>query len=247
MRKTRIGALIASTTLASSVVLGGAAAANASVEGLISSVDVFGSLQEEELEEAPVEREEVDSAEIVGVSAGDDPQPRYTMTATAYNDCTVDFTLSDDWENYPVENRLPNFRADYRVGDEAPVMPGGSREGPTWRPVLGSNQGIEDAINGRDNPYDFGTNETTVDLTEPRIVPAYEDASETTVRPGVEPNEDGTHVVTFGVYQGPDTAAHGYYSFDTTVTVQGCPTLEGDTEDDQDSDNGSLGSLTGIS
>lgn len=230
MRKTRIGALIASGALASSVVLGGVPAANASVEGLISSVDVFGSL------EGPVEREVVDSNEIVGLSQNE--EPRYTMTATAYNDCTVDFTLTDDWPG----EYVPNFRADYRVGDEAPVLPGGSREGPTWRPVLGSNQGIADAIAGRDNPYDFAANEATVDLTEPRTVPQYGNPNLVTELPGVEPNETGTHVITFGVYQGPDTASHGYYSFETEVTVTGCPVIE-----EEDSDTGSLGSLPGIS
>lgn len=229
MRKTRIGALLASTALASATVLGGAAVANASTEDVLGSLDVGGSLFPEA--EEPTEPTEVDFAEIVGTSLND--EPRYTMTATAYDNCTVAFTLSDDWPG----DYQPNFRADYRVGEEAPVMPGSSRGDETYRPVLGSNQAVADAIENRPNEYNFAANEDTVDLTADRVVPDYENTSEVTTLPGVAPNEDGTHVITFGVYQGPDTAAHGYYSFDTTVTVTGCPT----TEDEDDS--GPLGSL----
>lgn len=238
MRKTRIGALVASTALASATILAGAGAANASVGEALGSLDVGGSLQ--------AEAEVVGFAEIVATSngvveEGEDPDgaPRYTLSATAYDNCTVEFTLEDQWEEYggPDHDGLPGWRADYQVGDEDPVMVGSSRGDSTYRPVVGGNQGIADAIANRDNPYDFDANNALVDLTEDRIVPDGDDVSETVIRDGVEPNDDGTHEVTFGVYQGPNTSASGQYSFDTTVTVTGCPITE-----DEDS-SGPLGSL----
>ena len=80
--KSRIGALAAASGLASATILGGAGAANASVDDIIGSVDVFGSLQD-------AEPGEVDSAEISF-------DERFTMTGTAYDNCTVEFTLSSD-------------------------------------------------------------------------------------------------------------------------------------------------------
>ena len=219
MRNTRIGALLASSALASATILGGAGIASAQ-----------GSSSEPEAPNV------VDTASIVMKaqnSEEEDADGRYTMTATAYDNCTVAFELVNDWP----EGYTPNWRADYRVDQEDPVMPGSSRGDKTFRPVLGSNQKIEDAINDRANEYDFATGEVTVDLTEPRTVPQYDDPSQVKELPGVEANEDGKHEITFGVYQGPNTAASNEYSFDTSVTVEGCPMVE--------DDEGFLGSVVG--
>lgn len=257
MRKSRIGALVASTALASATLLAGAGVANASVEDLIGSVDVFGSLQSEQDDgdtDEPAGPAVVDSAEIVATSAGivkdgeeAEGAPRYTLSATAYDNCTVVFTLEDQWEEYggPDHDGLPGWRADYRVGEEAAVMPAGSSRGtPTYRPVVVGNDTIANAIKGRDNPYDIAANEATVDLTVDRVIPDAEDVDQTVTRDGVEPNDDGEHVVTFGMYQGPNSAASGQYSFDTDVTVTGCPTTEDDEVDDGDEAGKSpLGSL----
>lgn len=218
MRNTRIGAIIASSALASATILGGAGIASAQSASL-----------------APGAPAEVDTASIVMKAQNSDDvnaDGRYTMTATAYDNCTVSFELVDDWP----DDYTSNWRADYRVNQEDPVMQGSSRGDETYRPVLGSNQTIEDAINGRTLPYDFATSEVTVDLTESRTVPDYEDPSKVVALPGVEPNEDGTHKITFGVYQGPSTADSGEYSFNTSVTVEGCPTAE---------DDGLIGSVVG--
>ena len=214
MRTNRIGSLLASSALASATILGGAGIASAQSSSSEAEPNV------------------VDTAEIVMTANGNDDENtdgRYTLSATAYDNCTVAFELTDDWPG----DYQPNWRADYRVGDEPAVMPGSSRGGETYRPVLGSHQGIEDAIDGR---YDFDTNTATIDLTEPRTVPLYDDPSEETELAGVKPNEDGKHEVTFGVYQGPNTAKSGEYSFDTSVTVEGCPMIE---------DEGFLGSVVG--
>ena len=213
MRKTRFASLAASAALASATILGGAGLAQA---------------------QSSSEPEMVDSAEIVMKAGGeDDGEGRYTLSATAYDNCTVAFELEDNWPG----EYTPNWRADYRVGKEKPVMPGSSRGENTYRPVLGSHDGIEEAIENRgDKAYDFDTGQVTVDLTEPRTVPQYDDPSDVTERPGVEPNQDGTHEITFGVYQGPNTAAHNEYSFNTSVTVEGCPTTD---------DGGLLGSVVG--
>lgn len=223
MRNTRIGALLASTALASATILGGAGIASAQS----SSSEPEGPA-------------EVDTASIVMKaqnSEDEDAAGRYTLTATAYDNCTVAFELVNDWP----EGYTPNWRADYRVDEEDPVMTGSSRGGDTYRPVLGSNQKIEDAIQNRANPYDFATGTVTVDLTEARTVPQYDDPSQVKELPGVEANEDGKHEITFGVFQGPNTAASGEYSFDTTVTVEGCPLANGDDEKDA----GLIGSLVG--
>lgn len=260
MRKSRIGALVASTALASASLIAGAGVANASVEDLIGSVDVFGSLQSEQDDGAtaepaePAEPAVVDSAEIVATSAGvvkegegTEGAPRYTLSATTYDNCTVVFTLEDQWEQYggPNSDRLPGWRADYRVGEEDAVLPAGSSRGaPTYRPVVVGNDTIANAIKGRDNPYDIAANEATVDLTKDRIVPDAEVISQTVIRDGVEPNDNGEHVVTFGMYQGPNTAASNQYSFDTNVTVTGCPITKDDEVDDGDEAGKSpLGSL----
>lgn len=259
MRKSRIGALVASTALASASLLAGAGVANASVEDLIGSVDVFGSLQSEQDDGAtdepagPTAPAAVDSAEIVATSTGivkegeeADGDPRYTLSATAYDNCTVAFTLVDGWgDDYPTEGKRAGWRADYRVGAEDAVMPAGSSRGaPTYRPVVVGNDTIANAVQGRDNPYDIAANKATVDLTKDRIIPDAEDVSQTIIRDGVEPNDDGRHVVTFGMYQGPNTATSGLYSFDTDVTVTGCPTTEDDEVDDGDEAGKSpLGSL----
>lgn len=222
MRNTRIGALLASATLASATILGGA--------GIASAQESSPGT------DAPTE---VDTASIVMKANGsedEDAAGRYTLTATAYDNCTVAFELVNDWP----EGYTPNWRADYRVDQEDPVMPGSSRGGVTYRPVLGSNQKIEDAIKDREHPYDFATGKVTVDLTETRTVPQYDDPSLVTELPGVEANEDGKHEITFGVYQGPNTAASGEYSFNTAVTAEGCPLAE-----DEEGGAGLIGSLIG--
>lgn len=223
MRNNRISALLATTALASATLLGGAGIASA---------------QDSTPDEGPTE---VDSASIVMKAEGsdaDDADGRYTMTATAYDNCTVAFELTNDWP----EGYTPNWRADYRIGEEEPVMVGSSRGEGTWRPVLGTNPATEAAIEARTNPYDFATNTATVDLTESRIVPKYEDTSQVKTLPGVAENEDGKHEITFGVYQGPNRAASNEYSFDTSVTVEGCPTIEDEVDENND---GLLGSVVG--
>lgn len=257
MRKSRIGALVASTALASASLLAGAGVAGASVEDLIGSVDVFGSIQPEQDDGAtdeptgPTAPTVVESAKIVATATGivkegeaADGASRYTLSATSYDNCTVVFTLDDQWEQYggPDSDRLPGWRADYRVGEEDAVLPAGSsRGGPTYRPVVVGNDTIANAIKSRENPYDIAASEATVDLTKDRIVPDAEDINQTVILDGVEANDDGQHVVTFGMYQGPNTAASGQYSFDTTVTVTGCPITEDDEVDDGGDDDGKTG------
>lgn len=225
MRKTRIGALLASTALASATVLGGAAVANASTEDVLGSLDVGGSLfpEAEEPEADEPEAGETDTVRSEG---------NYIMTATAFDNCTVQFTLQTERdEDYG------NWRGDYQVNDEPPITEPGSdpsvgNRGETYRPALGSNQNIEEAIDGT---YDFGTRDVMVDLTEERRVPDFAGGAETL--PGVEANENGEHIINFGVYQGPPGYTEDIYNTNGSVTVTGCPT----TEDEDDS--GPLGSL----
>lgn len=154
---------------------------------------------------------------------------QYEISATPYDNCTVKFEIVDLWTDYPNDGE-PNFRADYQVDGEDFTF------NEVYRPVVVSNQSIYDAIENRPNSYDIALNTATVNLTEARTVPDSEDVSETAQAPGVEANADGTHTVTFGVYQGP---SGNDYTETVQVTVTGCPT----TDDDADEGNGSLGSL----
>lgn len=148
----------------------------------------------------------------------------YTMTATALGDCQVEFTLESERED-----NYGNWRGDFRVNNEDPITAPGSdssvgNRGETFRPVVGSNQGIEDAIEN-DLNYDFETGEVIVDLSEDRTVPDFEGG--TTNLSGVEPNESGEHTVTFGVYQGPVGYTEDVYNTDGEITVYGCETEGG--------------------
>lgn len=152
----------------------------------------------------------------------------YTMTATAIGDCQVEFTLKslrgDDYGNW---------RGDFQVNEEDPITapgsnPGVGNRGETFRPVIGSHQGIADAIADRENPYDFGAGTVTVDLTAERTVPDFDEPTETMTLPGVEANADGTHTVNFGVYQGPPRYDAEIYNTNGQITVTGCPTTEDD-------------------
>lgn len=209
MRTTRFGAFAASAALASATILGGASLAQA---------------------QSPSSEPEATVVETVTVSP---PVDKATaLTATSYDNCTVSFTLTSEWGDEG------NWRADYRVDGEEAVMANGLRndgDGVNYRPALGSHQGIEDAIDGR---YDFDTGETTIDLTEDRVVPSFDDPSnEVVTLDGVAPNADGIHEVAVGLYQGPVTT-----DYDTmrTVTVTGCPTTA-----DEDEDEGFIGSVVG--
>lgn len=146
----------------------------------------------------------------------------YTMTATALGDCQVEFTLESERED-----NYGNWRGDFRVNSEDPITDGGGSRDEVFRPVIGSNQGIEDAIEDREEPYDFGTGEVIVDLAEERTVPDFEDGAYSL--PGVEPNESGEHTVNFGVYQGPAgyTEEGNVYNTDGEITVYGCETEGG--------------------
>lgn len=142
---------------------------------------------------------------------------RYELSATGNNDCTVDFELNSLWEDYQGTSGGPYFRADYQVDDEDHTF------NSVYRPVVVSAQNTYDAITNRDNPYDIGLNTAAVDLTEARTVPDADDISKTVDLPGVAANADGTHEITFGVYQGPNG---NDYDKTKTVTVTGCPTAE---------------------
>lgn len=151
----------------------------------------------------------------------------FKLSATGYNNCTVEFTL----ENLRASGNTPNWRADYRVDGEDPSMEREIRD--VYRPVLTNSQETYDAIEKRDNSYDIDLNEVTIDLTADRTVPV--DNTDVAIAPGVAPNADGVHEVTFGVYQGPGLGNdQPEYNAQKTVTVTGCPT---------ESPLGSLGSL----
>ena len=156
------------------------------------------------------------------ITSGDN----YTMTATQTGQCEVTFTLDSlRDEDYG------NWRADYRVGEEDPITSQGGSRGDVYRPVVGSNDGIARAIEGRDDPYDFDANSAIVNLTEERRVPyADGDPSKSYSLPGVEANETGEHVITFGVYQGPPAYDAEIYNLDGKLTVTGCPILEPEPE-----------------
>lgn len=150
----------------------------------------------------------------------------YTMTATAIGDCQVEFTLEslrgDDYGNW---------RGDFQVNGEDPLAAPGSNpevgnRGETFRPVIGSNQSIADAIAERENPYDFGTSTVTVDLTDNRTVPNFDELTETMTLDGVQANDTGTHTVNFGVYQGPPGYDAEIYNTNGQITVTGCPTTD---------------------
>ena len=195
MRKTRFGAVVASAALASVTVLGAGTAM----------------------------AQEDDDRSTDTVTWEDN----YTMTATAVGECKVEFTLESGYDD-----NYGNWRGDYRVGEEPPITAPGPNErvgnrGETYRPVIGSNQGIADAIKDRgDKAYDFGTGTVTVDLREPRTVPyADGDPDEVYTLPGVEANETGEHVISFGVYQGPPAYDAEIYNTDGEIVVTGCPTL----------------------
>src|SRR5699024_1440469 len=75
-------------------------------------------------------------------------------------------------------------------------------------------------------------------LTEDRTVPDKDDTDNTTVLPGVEPNDTGEHTITFGVYQGSGLNENNKELYETTedVVVSGCPITD---------DGGLLGSVVG--
>lgn len=152
---------------------------------------------------------------------------KYKIAATGYDNCTVKFELNSLYDEY-----VPNYRADYRVDAEDTVF------NKVYRPVVGSNQVIVDAIKGRDNPYDIALETDTVDLTEARTVPSAADDSETTELAGVAPNEDGKHTVSFGVYQGPEGTSVSPERVEVQVT--GCPTTGTGSMDFGSLDFGSL-------
>lgn len=164
---------------------------------------------------------------IAGAAEGDSTETvtqdgQFEMTATGNDDCTVDFTLTNLYEEYPGTPGGPFWRGHYQVDDEPSNM--GDQDSPVYRPVLASAQETIDAINGR---YDIEKGAATVDLRDDRVVPTNND--DTVTLPGVTPADGGSHEVSFGVYQGPG----GYYGETKTVTVTGC---EGDG-------SGSVGSL----
>lgn len=195
MRKLRFGALAASAALASVTVLGAGTAMAQEGDG--------------EPNTATVESE-----------------GHYTMTATAIGECKVEFDLVSHYDD-----NYGNWRGDYQVGEEDPITAPGANEsvgnrGETYRPVVTNQPGTAGAIEDRENPYDFGVGPVTVDLTEERTVPyADGDVNEVYELPGVEANETGEHVISFGVYQGPPAYDAEIYNTDGEIVVTGCPTL----------------------
>lgn len=212
MRKTHFASLAASAALASATIVGGAGLAQAQ------------SASSEE------------DASVVGTETiqFDD---RFTLIGTAYDNCTVAFKLTSDRTDGVTEN----LRADYRVGGEDSVMDRtdqGVRE-QVYRPAVVSNETVHKAITEeRGNPYDVGLGTTTIDLTEDRTVPDKDDTDNTTVLPGVEPNDTGEHTITFGVYQGSGLNENNKELYETTedVVVSGCPITD---------DGGLLGGVVG--
>ncbi len=149
------------------------------------------------------------------------PDERVTVTATGYDNCTVDFTL--DAKN----SDAINWVADFRVDDEDAKIDGGEGEFfDVYRPVVTNQADAAQALNdkyGDKYGWDVAVDENTVNLDDL----------------GIAPTEDGTHTVTFKMYRGSPAggwAAAEEKGWAGPVTVTGCTTTGGD-----DAGLGSLG------
>lgn len=153
---------------------------------------------------------------------------RVKMSATGNNDCTVDFTITDEHGPYKGADgadKVPNWTGHYQVDDEAHTLPG------VYRPVVTSSPAVMEA-----GPlWDLELDSATVNLKDERRVPApAEEAggpSTFTTLPGVNGEVD-EHVITFNVYRG--IAFNLGEDEKGSVTVTGCETA------DEDETNGSL-------
>ncbi len=159
------------------------------------------------------------------------PDERVTVTATGYDNCTVDFTLEAE------NSDAINWVADFRVDGEDATLP--SDEGEffgVYRPVVTNQEDAATALNekyGEKYGWNVAVGENTVNLDEL----------------GIAPTEDGTHKVTFKMYRG--SPAGGWDAveaegFSEPVTVSGCTTTAGEGAGLGSLDLfGSLGSLFG--
>lgn len=110
-------------------------------------------------------------AETIGV------EHRATVTATATDECAVDFALdtADD----------ADWVVDYRVDDEEPTAGGGGGSSSLYNPVVTNRQHVADTLNSAEQQnYLVGVDEATADLR------GY---------------GSGTHTVTFTLRSGPGT------------------------------------------
>lgn len=218
MRKTRIGALAASTALASVTVFGGAAVATA--------------------------QEADDPGTDTIVSEGNYSMTAKDL-GNCQVEFTLDSHRVDDYGNWRGDFRVDE--GDPLTTVEELDSSYGNR-GVTYLPVITSSQGTADAVADREYPYDFDAHQTVVDLTKDRTVPNLEDApNETEIRDGVEANENGEHTVNFGVYQGPVAQSTDAYNKKGEVTVTGCPTTATDLPELSSGSSDIFGLLTNLS
>lgn len=160
MRKTRFGALAASAALASTMILGGAGVAGASLGA--------GSLSPET---SPVAG---DTDSITGGGA--------EVEATPYDNCEVTFEfvapLGDDGELNDSELNLVNWVADYRVDGEEATISNEDEHLSVFNPVVASNQESVDGLNSHEKfDFDVGLLSKTVNLND--VVEANEDGEHT--------------------------------------------------------------------
>lgn len=102
---------------------------------------------------------------------------RTSVTATATDECTVDFALATDEDT--------DWVVDYRVDDEEPTADSGDGADPLYNPVVTNQRHVADTLNAAEGRnYLVGVDAATADLR------------------GYGP---GMHTVTFTLRSGPNT------------------------------------------
>jgi len=203
--KSSMLAGIGAVALAGAFVAPGIASAEAA--GPLGSLGSLGSSNTE----GPAAPAKTDTKSI-------QPDSRLKVTATAYDNCTVEFNMeATDSDNV-------NWVVDYRIdGEEATIDAEGKGEFfDVYYPVVTNQEDVAASLNaGYDGKYDVGVGEKTVDLSQLERI---------------APTADGSHTVEFKLYRGSPVGGWDADSARQTgeITVTGCPT---------ESPLGSLGSL----